>query len=107
MTVAVATTSTQRNQGLQGVEALPDGLDGMLFAFDEPISTTFHMRNVAFPLDVWFFDDAGVLLGSIRMTTCPPGACPSYATPGAVTWALETPAGRFDIDPGSELSVGE
>jgi len=105
LAVAVASTALQRNQGLSGVDELPRGLDGMLFSWSEPSSTSFHMRDVGFPLDVWFFDVDGSLIGSARMETCLDGACSSYATPGPVMWALETPAGVFSFAPGAILTV--
>ena len=104
ITVAVASTSAQRSQGLQDVDTLPPGLEGMLFVFDGPTSTTFHMRNVAFPLDVWYFDPDRRLIGSATMETCPKGNCTSYGTPGEIMWALETPAGDWEFAPGVLLS---
>lgn len=103
--VAVASTSSQRSQGLSGLDELPEGLDGMLFVWSDPSTSSFHMRDVGFPLDVWFFGDDGRLIGSARMETCPDGACTSYATPGPVMWALETPAGVFAFEPGSMLAL--
>jgi uncharacterized membrane protein (UPF0127 family) len=102
--VALASTSAQRNQGLSGVTELPPAIDGMLFVWDQPTSTTFHMREVSFPLDVWFFDMTGQLIGSARMETCPDGVCNGYATPGPVMWALETPADEWDFGPGTQVS---
>ena len=103
LSVALASTSAARSQGLSGVDELPSSIDGMLFSWDEPTSTTFHMRDVAFPLDVWFFDDDG-LIGSARMETCLDGDCTSYATPGPVLWALETPADEWEFEPGAQVS---
>lgn len=105
LTVAIADTSDSRRQGLQDVDSLPSGLDGMLFVFDEPTETAFHMRTVGFPLDIWWFDGAGQLINSTQMETCPDDDCPSYPTPGPVSWALETPAGDVVLEPGAALSV--
>lgn len=102
--VAIASTLAQRNQGLSDVTELPAAIDGMLFVWDRPTSTTFHMRGVSFPLDVWFFDMSGQLIGSARMETCPDGDCTGYATPGPVMWALETRAGEWDFEPGTQVS---
>ena len=79
----------------------------MLFSWDEPTSTTFHMRDVGFPLDMWFFDSAGRLIGSARMETCTEGDCASYATPGPIMWALETPVDEWEFDPGAQVSTVE
>lgn len=105
LTVAVADDVGERRQGLQGVDELPSGIDGMLFVFPEPTSTGFHMRNVGLPLDVWWFDSDGRLVGSARMETCPVAECVSYPTPGPIGWAVETPADDVTLAPGAVLSV--
>ena len=107
LTVALAETSAQRSQGLRGVETLPEGVDGMLFAWDVPIEATFGMRDTLITLDIWWFDEAGSLLASTEMSPCPDGDCVSYRSPGPVLWALETPAGERDFDPGTRLSTVE
>ena len=102
--VALASTATERSQGLSGLTEIPEGIDGMLFSWDEPTSTSFHMRDVGFPLDVWWFDADGSLIGSARMEPCVEDECPSYSTPGPIMWALETPADVRDFDPGVLVS---
>lgn len=101
----VAETPEQRTQGLRGVEALPTGIDGMLFVFDRPAPTTFGMRDTLIPLDVWWFDDEGRLLGSAGMEPCSAEPCTDYRSPGEVAWALETPQGALDLVPGAMLTV--
>jgi uncharacterized membrane protein (UPF0127 family) len=101
--VAVADTGDEQSQGLQGEEALPSGIDGMLFVYDEPRVATFHMRTVGFPLDIWWFDADGELLGSAQMETCPDGECTSYGSPGPIMWAGETPRGDLALSPGTKL----
>ena len=56
--VYLAKTDKQRERGLQFVQKL-DKDEGMLFFLNElePIQTSFHMHNVAFPLDLIFLDD--------------------------------------------------
>lgn len=103
MTVLVADTPSLREQGLRGVEALPDEVDGMLFMFEEPRPATFGMRDTLIPLDIWWFDAGGVLLGSARMEPCLSAPCPSYGSPGPISWALETPAGEIDLRAGDRL----
>lgn len=101
----VAETPGQRRQGLRGVEALPAGIDGMLFVFDRPAPTTFGMRDTLIPLDIWWFDHEGRLLGSAEMEPCPGEPCTDYGSPGEVAWALETPQGALDLVPGAMLTV--
>lgn len=106
LTVALADTPEQRNQGLRGVDGLPEALDGMLFVFEEERFATFGMRDTLIPLDIWWFDADGQLLGSTRMEPCPSEPCPNYGSPGEVAWALETPAGEEEFAPGETLTVG-
>jgi uncharacterized membrane protein (UPF0127 family) len=104
LTVWVADTPAERSQGLMGVTALPDGIDGMLFTFEEAAPRSFHMTDTLMPLEVWWFDDAGLLIGSSAMDPCPESPCPSYDSPGPVRWALETPRDQVDLEQGSALS---
>lgn len=107
LSVWVADDSRERRQGLMGVEDLPGGVDGMLFAFPEPSPAAFHMRNTLIELDIWWFDASGTLIGSQRMEPCLTEPCPTYQAPGSITWALETPAGRRSFEPGDLLSIVE
>lgn len=77
----------------------------MLFVFDEVRSASFGMRDTLIPLDIWWFDEDGHLVGSAEMEPCASVTCPSYRSPGEVFWALETPAGKWDLGPGDNLSV--
>lgn len=107
LTVAVADTADERRQGLRRVEELPDGLDGMLFVFEDVRSVTFGMRETIIPLDIWWFDGDGALLGTTAMTPCPAEPCSIYAPPAPVAWALETPQGERSFPPGAVLSSGD
>lgn len=107
MTVAVADTPAQRRLGLMRIESLPDGLDGMLFVFETARSASFHMRDTLMPLDIWWFDEGGRLVGSTEMEPCPAEPCESYPSLGEVAWALETPSGEVDLEIGAALSTGE
>lgn len=106
LTVALAETPEQRSQGLRGVEELPEGLDGMLFVFEAARPATFGMRDTLVPLDIWWFDANGRLLGSTEMEPCPSEPCTTYGSPGEVAWALETPAEQVEFAPGDSLRVG-
>ena len=85
------------------VDTLPDGIDGMLFVFEDPGSRSFWMLNTLMPLDIWWFSPEATLLGSTFMEPCESQPCPDYPSPGRVLWALETPAGLFDFEIGSLL----
>ncbi len=105
LVVLVADTSAERRQGLMDVERLPAGIAGMLFEFSRAGSVGFHMKDTLIPLDIWWFDGQGFLLGSTAMEPCGSDPCPSYPSPDGVKWALETPQGRFQFREGSRLSV--
>ena len=105
LVVLVADTPNQRRRGLMEVEVLPDGIAGMLFEFPVAASVRFHMKNTLIPLDIWWFDEQGTLMGSTAMEPCINDPCPSYRSPGAVKWALETPQGRYQLEEGARLSV--
>ena len=104
LTVAVAETSDQRSRGLREVESLPAGLDGMLFVFGEERLATFGMEDTFIPLDIWWFDEDGLLIGSTTMEPCPDSSCSSYPSPGEVSWAMETPAGEWRFASGAVLT---
>jgi uncharacterized membrane protein (UPF0127 family) len=103
--VAVARTSSQRSQGLRGVEELPRRLDGMLFVFEETRTASFGMRDTFIPLDIWWFDSNGTLSGSTEMEPCVSSPCPTYPSPGEVAWALETPRGQWEFSPDAVLTM--
>lgn len=101
----VADDPTERSQGLRRVEELPAEIDGMLFVWETPTSAVFVMEDTLIPLDVWFFDDEGALLGTHAMTPCTAEPCPRYPSPGPVRWALETPLGVVELGEGDRLSA--
>ncbi len=104
--IAEVTTPEAQQQGLMGVEQLPEGMDGMLFTFEEAQPVSFTMRNTLLPLDIWWFDGDGVLLGSTEMEPCPETPCPTYPSLGPVRWALETVQGEHEFAAGDRLSTG-
>lgn len=105
LTVLVAETSAQRSQGLMEIDHLPDEIDGMLFLYEAPVSVRFHMSNTPMPLDIWWFDDQGELIGSAEMEPCLVEVCVRYGSPGRITSVLETPLNVFDFELGADLST--
>ena len=105
LSVLVADTGELRNRGLRGVEALPDDIDGMLFVFESSRAATFGMRDTLISLDLWWFSEEGRLIGSQEMEPCAADPCITYGSPAEVKWALETPVGAFDPEPGARLTV--
>lgn len=88
------------------IEALGD-VDGMLFDHGrevDPAVRGFWMQDVRFALDIAFFAADGSHVGGIRMPTCDDD-CPIHRAPARFRWALETPAGALDVQPGDRLAV--
>lgn len=102
--VAVADTSAERSQGLRGAPDLGD-LDGMLFFHDAVGPVTYGMRDTLIPLDIWFIDAAGTIVGTSEMEPCDSEPCPSYPSPEPVLWVLETELGRYDFSIGDSVAV--
>jgi uncharacterized membrane protein (UPF0127 family) len=94
LTVAVADTSETRVQGLMNIADLGD-LDGMIFVWDEPTTSSFHMKNTILPLDIAFFGEDLALVDNLSMVPCAETACPSYPPVGAFLYAIEVPATGF------------
>ena len=107
--VDVADSAEERSDGLMGVETLPAD-DGMAFVFDEPVESTFWMKDTLIPLSVAFVDEAGRVIGVRDMQPCEAEACPSYGVDEPYVLAIEANLGWFDehgVGPGdrAELEV--
>jgi uncharacterized membrane protein (UPF0127 family) len=93
-----AGTQELRHRGLTGVTDL-GGADGMLFAFESVADHRFYMWRTPMALDIHFFDDRAVFVGSERMTPCLDEAssgCARYSAGTDVLTAIEVPAGSLD-----------
>jgi hypothetical protein len=104
LTVAVADTSAERSQGLRGASDLGE-LDGMWFSHDGVGPVSYTMQQTLIPLDIWFIDGGGVIVGTTEMEPCPDDPCPSYPSPEPVLWVLETELGRYDFAIGDVVAV--
>ena len=107
LTVAIADTPELRRQGLMDVAELPAGMDGMLFIYPRPTSASFDMMSTPMPLDIWWFDGDGVLIGGTTMMPCPSEPCLSYGSPDPIRWVLETPQGSYQLPVGATLLTVE
>ena len=103
LVVAVADTSAERSQGLREAVDL-GGLDGMLFIHDVEGPVSFGMRDTLIPLDIWFIDVAGIIVGTSEMEPCDSEPCPSYPSPVPVLWVLETELGSYDFSVGDSVT---
>jgi uncharacterized membrane protein (UPF0127 family) len=106
MTVAVADTPEQREQGLMGVTDL-DGLDGMLFVFQADSDVGFWMKDTLIPLDIAFFGDGGGFVDLLTMQPCTADPCPTYEAAGPYRYALEAPAGDLSFVDGTMALIVE
>ncbi len=101
----IADTLSKRAAGFQHVCPEIIELNSILFIFERPIRSKFHMFNVHDELDIGFFDDSKVLIEVLQMTPqdrSQPN--PQYYSPGgAFQYALEARAGFFadhQLEPG-------
>ena len=97
--VEVARTESQRAFGLMQRPALPDS-SGMVFLYEQEQGpdSGFWMFQTRVPLDIAFFDTAGVILKVLPMEPCPspyPDVCRNYPPGVAYVGALEVNRGWF------------
>lgn len=93
LTVRVADQAHERFIGFQGMPIeLGQGL-AMLFVFEKPTPSQFHMKNVFLPLDIVFWGEGGEYLGRNRMEA---DSKDLYGAASLFTMALEIPAGTLD-----------
>lgn len=95
LNVRVADTDAERSEGLMGVEALPAD-EGMAFVWDEPVGTTFWMKDTLIPLSIAFVSEGGAILTIRDMDPCVADPCPTYAADGPFVMAIEANRGFFD-----------
>ncbi len=103
LAVELATSSAQRNQGLQGRQDLRAGT-GMLFDFQRPQPVAMWMKNTLIPLDMLFIAADGRIVNVVRRTV--PLSLKTIASTGPVRWVLELNAGasaRMGIQPGDRV----
>jgi uncharacterized protein len=106
--VLVASTPSQRVQGLRGVRSLAP-YQGMLFVYPGDATARFTMAGTPTPLDITFFSAHGVPVDRARMTPCPDGSdasCPEYASRTRYRYALEQPASSASASASSSGALG-
>jgi len=86
----------QAHERFTGFQALPPELAqdlAILFVFEQPTPSQFHMRNVFLPLDIVFWSDKGEYLGRNRMEA---DSKDLYGAASLFLLALEVPAGKIE-----------
>jgi uncharacterized protein len=87
----VARTPQQREIGLMFRESMGPN-EGMLFAFDEPATQCFWMRNTLLPLSVAFVADDGTIVNTDEMKA---QTLDSHCSAQPVRFVLEMNTGWF------------
>ena len=101
----VARTPEQRATGLMFRQTMGTN-EGMLFAFDEPATQCFWMKNTFVPLSAAFLADDGTVVNIVDMA---PRSLDSHCSEKPVRYVLEMNQGWFakrGIKPGAKLTGG-
>jgi uncharacterized membrane protein (UPF0127 family) len=105
--VEVADEPAERSSGLMGRDRL-DPYDGMAFVWDEPVRTSFWMKDTLIPLSIAFWDGRGEILAILDMEPCVADPCPTYDPGATFVGALEVARGRFEnegVEVGDRVEV--
>lgn len=100
--VGIADTEAERTLGLSYRSKLANG-HGMLFAFDEPSATCMWMKDMKFPIDVYWFSANGRLVSysqGVYPSSFPAVYCPN----GKASYMLEVNIGELKSLP-QQLAV--
>lgn len=90
--VDVADNELKRNMGLSNRKYLGT-YEGMLFIFDERVSTPFWMKEMLIPLDILFIDADGFIVDiKDNNAPCTDSYCPSISSSTMYKYALEVNA---------------
>ena len=92
LTVEIAETEAQRNQGLMHRKTLKDGA-GMLFVFERDQILSFWMKNTLIPLSIAYISYDGTITDIRDMY---PKNESSVHSSRSVRYALEVPQGWFE-----------
>lgn len=92
----VARAADEWARGLGRRSEPPTQGEAMLFVFDKPGPRSFWMKDVSFPLSIFFFDQGGKLLSAQEMSVEADPSRPKrhYVERGPVAYVLETRAGE-------------
>ncbi|MDY6768508.1 MAG: DUF192 domain-containing protein [Candidatus Nanohaloarchaea archaeon] len=109
MTVAVADTPAERQEGLMDRQSVPH--DGMLFVFPDAAPRTFWMKDTQIALDIVFIGGNGTVLNVAAAAPDqgqPDTALPRYRSDGPARYVVEVPRGaadRFGLVPGAQVRI--
>jgi uncharacterized membrane protein (UPF0127 family) len=92
--VEIADEPDERATGLMGREELAPH-DGMAFVWDEPVRTSFWMKDTLIPLSIAFWDEGGEIVAILDMEPCEADPCPTYGPDVPFVGALEVARGTL------------
>lgn len=101
--VEVADDEAERATGLMHREELAP-FDGMAFVWDEPVSTSFWMKDTLIPLSIAFWDEQGRIVAILDMEPCEADPCPTYDPGASFVGAVEVRQGLFEL---RRIGVGD
>ena len=93
--VQLADTPDEREAGLMDRESLTP-YDGMAFVWEEPVVSSFWMKDTLIPLSIAFWDDAGRIISILDMNPCTVDPCPSYGPDEPFIGAVEVERGTLE-----------
>lgn len=102
----VVDTFAARAQGLSGRDSLP-ATDAMLFVFDRAATQCIWMKDMKFPIDILWVDDADTvayMMKQVDPSTYPKSFCPDIAAKYVVEMTAGT-ADKNQIRLGDRLQV--
>lgn len=109
LSVALARTTIEHQQGLSGCQSLASG-QGMYFIFPAKTGIAFWMKDMLIPLDIiWLADNTVVgITADVPPPAYPQDSLPLYPAPVPVDGVLEIGAGeaqKLNIRQGSILEI--
>ena len=93
--VEVADTDAARREGLMNRTSLGENR-GMAFLWEEPIESTFWMKDTSIPLSIAFWDERGRIIHLDDMPPCRVDPCPTYGPGEPFVGAVEANLGFFE-----------
>ncbi|MBU1018144.1 DUF192 domain-containing protein [Patescibacteria group bacterium] len=95
--VEIADTFGQKQKGLMHRRRLEVGR-GMLFIYQEPVTPSFWMKNMCFPLDMIFIGkDLRVKTIHEKVLPCEAEPCELYSPSSPIQYVLEVPGGYSQL----------
>ena len=81
---------------------------GMAFLWEEPVDSSFWMKDTLIPLSIAFWDADGRIVDLEDMQPCRADPCPTFGPDGSFIGALEVNKGFFDehgVEVGDHVTV--